>query len=107
MNIYLRTKENYFQAVKLEDIKYLEASSNYTKVVTVSTEFILAKTLRIVEEVIKEKDYNNIFLRFNRSALINKNYVTQICGCTVYIGNKTFSVRQRMRQAVMKHFVFI
>jgi two-component system LytT family response regulator len=81
----------------LSDIVYLEAESNYTRIVTDSNEtFIQSKTLKYYEDLFHESP---IFLRTSRSHIVNvmhiKSYskaepcmLTLSNGYTVEIGRR-------------------
>jgi DNA-binding LytR/AlgR family response regulator len=107
MTIFLRKKESYFQAVRLEDIKYIEASSNYTVIVTNNEQFIISRTLKVVEKYIRELDTDEIFWRISRSVIINKSHVHKIAGNAVYVGDKSFTVSHTQRRNTRKHFVMM
>ena len=64
--------ETGFEFVKVNSILYCEAESNYTKVVFLDGKKItLAKTLKLVEEILPK----DIFKRIHRGYLVNINYV--------------------------------
>jgi two-component system LytT family response regulator len=70
---------NTTSAVKLinhSQIIYIEADDNYSKIfLDDNSEFLLSKTLRVVEE-----DLNNeMFFRSHRTYLINLLFVKEIC----------------------------
>lgn len=107
MTIFLRKKESYFQAVRLEDIKYIEASSNYTVIVTEKEQYIVSRTLKDVEDWINELDRDKIFWRISRFVIINKSHVYKIAGNTVYIDKRDFVIAKPQRQYTRKHFVMM
>lgn len=64
--------ENGFKVVKLNSILYCQSDSNYTKVfLNDGTNFILSKTLKLIEDLLPSK----IFMRVHKSFLVNFNYV--------------------------------
>ncbi len=71
-NISLQKGDKVFY-LKLSDILYLEAESNYTRIVTTSNEtFLQSKTLKYYEDLFQESLY---FIRISRSHLINIAHV--------------------------------
>lgn len=107
MTIFLRKKESYFQAVRLEDIKYIEASSNYTVITTTRDQFIISRTLKYVEKQMRELDKDKIFWRISRSVIINKSHVHKIAGNAVYVGDKDFTIAHTQRRNTRNHFVMM
>jgi two-component system LytT family response regulator len=66
--------QNGYELVKLNSIIYCQSDSNYCKVVCIDgTEFLLAKTLKYVEELIK----SDLFIRIHKSYLVNLNYIVK------------------------------
>lgn len=62
-------------SLKAEEIIYLEASSNYTKLFLIDGRIIVsAKTLKTYENQLSQ----NIFLRIHRSFLINMQHVCDV-----------------------------
>jgi two-component system LytT family response regulator len=59
------------QFVKVEDIIYLEANTNYTHIFLENRKYIVSHTLKDFEEMLPA----DTFLRIHNSWLINKNYV--------------------------------
>lgn len=61
--------------VKIEDIMYLEASSNYTYIImNDKTKYLASKTMQTFEEVL---NYNSIFFRPYKSYIINLKFIKQ------------------------------
>lgn len=60
--------------IDLNEIVYVEASNNYSKIVlTDGLYFLVSKTLKDVQEVLEEEH----FLRVHRQYIINLNHVKQ------------------------------
>lgn len=71
-NITIQKSDKVYY-LKLTDILYLEAESNYTKIYTVFNEnFIQSKTLKYYEDLFNE---TSVFIRVNRSYLVNISQV--------------------------------
>lgn len=107
MNLYLRVGSNDYERVKISDIKYVEADSNYCTVVTTKKSFIFSRTLASIEEEILPLDNCMKLVRIHRSFIINRDYVDRIYGNVLYIGEKQFTVSKTQRENVFKLFRFI
>lgn len=71
-NIALQKGDKVYY-LKLSEIMYLEAESNYTRIVTTNNEtFLQSKTLKYYEDLFNESPY---FIRISRSHLINITHV--------------------------------
>jgi DNA-binding LytR/AlgR family response regulator len=69
--------------VKFEDINYIEAQGNYSKVVTNSGNLL---TLKKISDF--EKDLPNQFIRVHNSFIINKHKITATEGNRIFIGEQ-------------------
>ncbi len=64
--------ENGYKVVKINSILYCQSDINYTKIfLNDGTNFILSKTLKLIEELLP----SSMFLRIHKSFLVNFNYV--------------------------------
>lgn len=64
--------ENGYRIVKCNTIQYCKSDGNYTLVKLVdSSSFILAKTLKNIEELLPKK----LFVRIHKSYLVNQNHI--------------------------------
>ena len=71
--VALPTEKGY-EMVKLNTILYCKSDSNYCKIFCADgTEFLLAKTLKYVEELLN----SDLFIRTHKSYLANLNYVVR------------------------------
>jgi two-component system LytT family response regulator len=67
-NISLQKGDKVYY-LKLTDILYLEAESNYTRIVTINNEtFVQSKTLKYYEDLFQD---STLFIRISRSYIIN------------------------------------
>ncbi len=80
--IFLRQDKRFVQ-IELDSIQYLEASGNYTKVVTV------AQTISVREKISELLDEfpSGDFLQVHRSFAISKSHISSIVGNRIFIGN--------------------
>ncbi|MEW6470353.1 MAG: LytTR family DNA-binding domain-containing protein [Bacteroidota bacterium] len=88
--------------VKLNDIEYVLAQSNYIDLITDKNRFTVSKTLAEFEEMVKE---NASFIRIDKSCLLNVSrialyYKSQPCIIQMKSG-KEFEVSRRKRVAVL------
>lgn len=71
-NIALQKGDKVYY-LKLSDIAYLEAESNYTRIVTISNEtFIQSKTLKYYEDLFQD---STLFFRISRSHIVNISHI--------------------------------
>ncbi len=91
------------QFIRIEDIIYLEASSNYTHIFTTEKKkYIVSRTLKDFEDMLP----TDIFLRIHNSYIINKNYVEKYIrgegGQVVLLNNVTLDVAKRKKSEFLK-----
>ena len=71
-NIALQKGDKVYY-LKLTDIIYLEAESNYTRILTINNEtFVQSKTLKYYEDLFQE---STLFIRISRSYIINISHI--------------------------------
>lgn len=80
-NIYFFKKKNTYYKVLQDEIIWIEAHDNYTKVITGNNTFLTNNTLKSYEDTLPE----SIFIRTHRSYIINKNYLSKIEDNTLYM----------------------
>jgi two-component system, LytTR family, response regulator len=91
------------QFIRVEDIIYLEASSNYTHFFcTEKKKYIVSRTLKDFEDMLPTE----IFLRIHNSYIINKNYVEKYIrgegGQVVLSNSVTLDVAKRKKSEFLK-----
>jgi two-component system, LytTR family, response regulator len=91
------------QFIRVEDIIYLEASSNYTHIFsTEKKKYIVSRTLKDFEDMLPTET----FLRIHNSYIINKNYVEKYIrgegGQVVLSNNVTLDVAKRKKSEFLK-----
>jgi len=92
-----------FLFIKVEDIIYLEASSNYTKFyMTDNRKYIASKSMKDFEEMLP----NDTFIRIHNSFIINKEFVEKYIrgegGQVVLYGNITLDISKRKKGDFLK-----
>jgi two-component system LytT family response regulator len=87
--------------IKINDIIYCEASSNYTQIYTSEGKYLVSKTLKEYDELLS--DHN--FFRIHNSYLINinsiKKYVKGDGGYVVLNDNTSLDVSKRKKEAFL------
>jgi two-component system, LytTR family, response regulator len=91
------------QFIRVEDIIYLEASSNYTHIFsTEKKKYIVSRTLKDFEDML----LTDTFIRIHNSYIINKNYVEKYIrgdgGQVVLSNNVTLDVSKRKKTEFLK-----
>jgi two-component system, LytTR family, response regulator len=91
------------QFIRVEDIIYLEASSNYTHIFSAEKKkYIVSHTLKDFEDMLP----TDIFIRIHNSYIINKNYVEKYIrgegGQVVLSNNATLDVSKRKKSEFLK-----
>ncbi len=95
--IFVRYKEKMIK-IMLEDILYMEADRNYSRVFTSNREYMLSITLKTIEE----KMSMQLFMRIHRSYLINITHVDEVAENQVMIAKKMIPIGTGMREQLMQ-----
>ncbi len=95
--------------VKIDEIMYLEASSNYTFIVMNNkTKHLASKTLQTFEEVLED---NPIFFRAHKSHIINLKFIKQYIrgegGELIMLDNKNIPLSRARKQDFLNLFTKI
>ncbi|MBQ4420386.1 MAG: hypothetical protein II878_02440 [Bacteroidales bacterium] len=82
MKINLKTRDE-ISVIDLDKVAYLQAEGNYTRIVYIQgyeivLGFGLSKIELIFKQTIKEENYKRLFIRFGRSLILSKNFLTKI-----------------------------
>lgn len=94
--IFVRHKEKMVK-IMLQDILYMEADRNYSRIFTGEKEYLLSTTLKTIEE----KMPMHLFMRIHRSYLINVNHVNEVAENHVMIAQKSIPLGTGMREELM------
>lgn len=94
-------KDNTFQKIKLKDIIYLEANSNYTLLHTKEDDYVYATVLKKIQEKLSD----NLFVRIHRSYIINTHYVTSFENNNVVLdGRFKLPISKQNKEEVFRRF---
>ncbi|MDR0794598.1 MAG: LytTR family transcriptional regulator [Tannerella sp.] len=78
--LIIKTRDEFLR-IKINDILYLEADRNYTKLMlTEGIQFTFAINLGKIEEMLENQilDSKSMLIRVGKSFIINKKYILQI-----------------------------
>lgn len=95
--IFVRQKEKMIR-VMIEDILYIEADRNYSRIFTRGREYLLAITLKTIEEKLPP----NSFLRIHRTYIINIAHVEEVTDKAVIIEKATIPLSEGLREKLMQ-----
>ncbi|HMR57135.1 MAG TPA: LytTR family DNA-binding domain-containing protein [Cyclobacteriaceae bacterium] len=96
-----------FHFVKVSEIMYCEASSNYTEIITIDgKKHVVSKTLKEYDDMLAEHD----FYRIHNSYLINlnaiKKYVRGEGGYVVMNNDRSLDVSKRKKEGFLERISF-
>jgi DNA-binding LytR/AlgR family response regulator len=95
--IFVKHKEKMVK-VFIEDILYLEADRNYSKIFTKNKEYLLATTLKIMEDKLPIHQ----FARVHRSFLVNVKQIDEVAENHVILNSKAIPLSISMRADLLK-----
>ncbi|WP_199136587.1 LytR/AlgR family response regulator transcription factor [Pedobacter sp. ASV12] len=95
--MFIKSDNKIFK-VAFDDILYLEAFGNYTKVFLSDKQLMPTATLTSLEEVLPK----NRFIRVHRSFIINKNHISHIEGNRVFIRNQEVPISANFREGFLR-----
>ena len=94
--IFVRHKDKMIK-IMLTDILYLEADRNYSRIFTSAKEYVLAITLKTIEDKLNTE----LFMRIHRSYLVNIIQVDEVSENHVMIGKNAIPLGVGMREQLM------
>jgi DNA-binding LytR/AlgR family response regulator len=95
--IFVKYKEKMVK-VFLSEILYIEAERNYCRVFTKNKEYLLATTLKIMEDKLLPRD----FIRVHRSFIVNLMQVDEVAENHVIINQKPVPLSIQLREDLLK-----
>ncbi|MFK5958245.1 MAG: response regulator [Lutibacter sp.] len=84
--------------ISIENLMFIKAEDNYSRLFTIGKNFILSSTLKKVEEKLP----SNKFIRIHRSYIININYVDKYKENAIYIGRHKLPVGRSYQEGFFK-----
>lgn len=91
-------KDFRFERVRFNEIKFLAAEGNYTKISTINGNYTYASVLRKFESKLPE----NMFARVHRSYIVNPDYISGFEGNCIFVGDYRIPVRRSNRDEVFR-----
>ncbi len=95
--IFVRHKEKMVK-IMLADLLYLEADRNYSQLFTKEKDYVLAVTLKAIEEKLPKK----LFLRIHRSYIVNLTHIEEVTEGSVKIAEHSIPMGAGMREVLLK-----
>jgi DNA-binding LytR/AlgR family response regulator len=95
--LFVKHKEKMVK-IFIADILYIEADRNYSHIFTKNKEFMLAITLKMIEDKIPMGQ----FLRVHRSFIVNLAQIDEVAENHVIIGQKAIPLSISMREDLLK-----
>ena len=100
--IFVRHKDRMVK-IYLQDIQYIEAESNYSKIHSTGKEYLLAVTLKALGSRIKD----DRFLRVHRSYIINLDKLEEVGELYLRVANKQIPISKSHRETLFKRLKMI
>ncbi len=95
--IFVRHKDSMVK-IFLEDILYIEADRNYCRIFTKNKEYLLAITLKIMEEKLPTQH----FIRVHRSFIVNLAQIDEVAESHLIIARKAIPLSKSLREELLK-----
>jgi len=95
--LFIKTDSKFFR-IPFQDILYAEASGNYSKIVTVSSNYLPGIAFSVFEKQLPVSQ----FIRVHRSFIINQSRITRIEGNRVYVQNIEIPIGSNYKEAFLK-----
>jgi DNA-binding LytR/AlgR family response regulator len=89
---------NKMVKIMVGDVLYMEADRNYCRIFTQHKEYLLAITLKTIEEKLPVR----LFLRIHRSYIINLTQVEEVAESHVIVGHKPIPVSADLKERLLK-----
>lgn len=89
---------NKMVKIMVSDVLYMEADRNYCRIFTQQKEYLLAITLKSIEEKLPMR----FFLRIHRSYIINLGQVDEVAENHVMIGTRAIPLSADLREKLLK-----
>ena len=90
---------NSLTQISLDRLLFLEAESNYTRLVCKDRSLLALASLKHLAETLPSE-----FMRVHRSFVVNTRFIQQIDGTTIKIGEHKLPVGETYREEVLKRF---
>lgn len=96
--------QNEYEHIPLDEIMWIEANSSYCHIhATRNRKFTLAFPLARIEERLPK----NLFIRIQRSYLVNIGHVKKLIGHSLVIDNHVLKIGEVYKDKVLNEFIFL
>lgn len=96
--------QNSYERVSLDEIMWVEASGSYCTVyATKKRTFTLSYPLTRIEERLPKK----LFIRIQRSYLVNIDHIKKMTGRSLIVGEKILKIGESYKERVLNEFIFL
>ncbi len=95
--IFVKHKEKMVK-IYIEDIFYIEAERNYCRIFAKNKEYLLATSLKIMEDKLPSRH----FIRVHRSFLVNLAQVDEVGENNLMINQKSVPISQNLRDDLLR-----
>ena len=95
--MFVRLKERMVK-IMYDDVLFIEAVRNYSRIITRNNEFLLSVTLRIIEDKLPE----SLFVRIHRTYLVNITMVDEVGENHVMIGQREIPMSGGLKENLMQ-----
>lgn len=99
--IFIKTDGKIYK-ILYNDLLFVEAQGNYTKIVTAQNTLLPVMTFSSFEEIVPK----TLFLRVHRSFIINKSKITHIEGNRVFINKNEIPIGSNYKEDFLKMLGF-
>lgn len=96
-SIFVRHQEKMVK-VSIDDILYIEADRNYSRIFAKGKEYVLVMTLKEIDEKLPPQH----FLRVHRSFIVNISQIEEIAATHVIIAKKAIPVSAELRKQLLQ-----
>ncbi|MBL7815750.1 MAG: LytTR family transcriptional regulator [Saprospiraceae bacterium] len=97
---YIR-ESNYYYKIMLEHILYFKAVENYTQIVTTERTYTVLIRLIVFEKQLPP----SVFMRANRSYIVNKTKISAINKTEIIIDNHQIALTRTYWEAIFNDFI--
>ena len=97
-SIFVRSHDKMLK-VMLDDILFIEADRNYSKIFTVQKEYVLVGTLKDLEDKLNSRS----FLRIHRSFIVQLKHIDEIAASHVMVKSKIIPLNADSRKMLMQY----
>ena len=95
--IFVRHKEKMVK-LEIENILYIEADRNYSRIFSKGKEYMVATTLKAMESKLPD----STFFRIHRSYIVNLRQIDEVAETHLVIARKALPISKSLRAGLMK-----